>query len=45
MLESQPEAEIVAPAEGSEAGTAATEARSGDGDDVDGDSDNFKGIT
>lgn len=44
LLESQPEAEIVAPAEGSEAGTAATEARSGDGDDVDGDGDNFEGI-
>lgn len=44
LLESQPEAEIVAPAEGSEAGTAATEARSGDRDDINGDSDNFKGI-
>jgi hypothetical protein len=44
LLESQPEAEIVAPTEGSQAGTAATtEAGGGDGDD-DGDGDSYDGI-
>ena len=43
-MESQPDAEIVAPTEGSHAGTAATaDAGSGDGDN-DGDGDNFDGI-
>lgn len=44
FLESQPEAEIVGPTEGSHAGTAATaKAGSGYGDN-DGDGDNFDGI-
>ncbi|KAK1911226.1 hypothetical protein P3342_011828 [Pyrenophora teres f. teres] len=44
LLESQPEAEIVAPTEGSQAGTAATtEAGGGDGDD-DRDGDSYNGI-
>jgi hypothetical protein len=45
LLEFQPEAEIVAPTKGSQAGTAATtEAGGGDGDVDDGDGDDFDGI-
>lgn len=43
LLESQLEAEIVAPTEGSQAGTAATTEAGGDSDN-DGDGDNFDGI-
>jgi hypothetical protein len=45
LIESQPEEEISAPTEGSQAGTAATTEASGDAEgDDDRDGDNFKGI-